>query len=164
MGQRSRAKRAGPPFGSLSSCMYSPAYKGAIEHLSLLWVPSTSMRRVLLGSLIATVLMGPPLGPVSSLMTHVPLPILGVLLCVFIMAALLLLSFWPSKRKRQPTRTCHYFRDRIGEWRWTVRHDNGHILADSGEGYSNKADCVGESKVILNFTGCRTAFSNPRAI
>jgi uncharacterized protein YegP (UPF0339 family) len=30
------------------------------------------------------------------------------------------------------------FRDRAGDWRWRLRHDNGNIIADSGEGYSSK--------------------------
>ena len=25
-----------------------------------------------------------------------------------------------------------------GQWRWRLRHDNGNILADSGEGYASK--------------------------
>ena len=29
--------------------------------------------------------------------------------------------------------------DDLGEWRWRLQHRNGHILADSGEGYSSKA-------------------------
>ena len=29
-----------------------------------------------------------------------------------------------------------------GEWRWRLRHENGNIIADSGEGYHNKADAV----------------------
>jgi uncharacterized protein YegP (UPF0339 family) len=35
------------------------------------------------------------------------------------------------------------FRDRRHEWRWTaVAGENGKILADSGEGYTNKDDAV----------------------
>ncbi|WP_438267404.1 HVO_2922 family protein [Halomarina litorea] len=32
------------------------------------------------------------------------------------------------------------YRDEAGEWRWRLVHRNGNILADSGEGYSRKAD------------------------
>lgn len=32
------------------------------------------------------------------------------------------------------------FRDGAGEWRWRLVHDNGNIIADSGEGYASKAN------------------------
>ncbi|MFP8954546.1 HVO_2922 family protein [Natrialbaceae archaeon A-arb3/5] len=31
------------------------------------------------------------------------------------------------------------YRDRADEWRWRLVHDNGNIIADSGEGYDRKA-------------------------
>ena len=34
------------------------------------------------------------------------------------------------------------YRDSQGEWRWRVRADNGEIVADSAEGYRNRADCL----------------------
>jgi len=36
--------------------------------------------------------------------------------------------------------TFELYRDRAGQWRWRLRHDNGNIVADSGEGYANRAD------------------------
>lgn len=33
------------------------------------------------------------------------------------------------------------FVDAEGEWRWHLLHDNGNIIADSGEGYSKKQNC-----------------------
>lgn len=33
-----------------------------------------------------------------------------------------------------------YYKDRAGEWRWRVKHQNGNIVADSSEGYKNKQD------------------------
>ena len=33
--------------------------------------------------------------------------------------------------------TFELYEDRGGEWRWRLRHDNGNIIADSGEGYSS---------------------------
>ncbi|MCI1145929.1 DUF1508 domain-containing protein [Stenotrophomonas maltophilia] len=30
----------------------------------------------------------------------------------------------------------------VGDWRWRLRADNGRIIATSGEGYQNKADCL----------------------
>ncbi|MFQ3318137.1 MAG: hypothetical protein ACI8UR_000649 [Natronomonas sp.] len=36
------------------------------------------------------------------------------------------------------TRSCRLYRDRGSEWRWRLVHDNGNVLADSGEGYSSR--------------------------
>lgn len=38
----------------------------------------------------------------------------------------------------------HYkvYKDRAGEWRWTFYAANGRKVADSGEGYINKTDCL----------------------
>lgn len=32
------------------------------------------------------------------------------------------------------------YKDKAGEWRWTLRHQNGNIIADSSEGYSSKGN------------------------
>ena len=32
--------------------------------------------------------------------------------------------------------------DRAGDWRWRYTSTNGNIIADSAEGYRNKADCL----------------------
>lgn len=32
-------------------------------------------------------------------------------------------------------------RDATGQWRWRLRAANGRIIAESGEGYHNRADC-----------------------
>ena len=37
--------------------------------------------------------------------------------------------------------TFELYADRVDEWRWRLVHDNGNILADSGEGYSSKQKC-----------------------
>ena len=34
------------------------------------------------------------------------------------------------------------FKDKTGEFRWRLVADNGKTIADSGEGYNNKADCL----------------------
>lgn len=44
-----------------------------------------------------------------------------------------------TKAKHKPVET---YKDRKGEWRWRVRWANGLIAADSGEGYTRRADCV----------------------
>lgn len=35
----------------------------------------------------------------------------------------------------------HFYKDMIGEWRWSLRSRNGKILADSGEGYIKLSSC-----------------------
>ena len=35
--------------------------------------------------------------------------------------------------------TFELYEDSAGEWRWRLRHDNGNIIADSGEGYTTKS-------------------------
>jgi uncharacterized protein YegP (UPF0339 family) len=35
--------------------------------------------------------------------------------------------------------TFELYKGRTGEYRWRLRHDNGNIIADSGEGYTSKA-------------------------
>ncbi|PSQ50324.1 hypothetical protein BRD19_01250 [Halobacteriales archaeon SW_7_65_23] len=34
--------------------------------------------------------------------------------------------------------TFELYRDRADEWRWRLRHQNGNVIADSGEGYGKK--------------------------
>lgn len=34
------------------------------------------------------------------------------------------------------------YQDRAREWRWRLVAANGRIVADSGEGYINKSDCL----------------------
>lgn len=41
-------------------------------------------------------------------------------------------------------------RDSKGEYRWRFRAGNGKILADSGEGYVNKPDCLHAIQIIKN--------------
>ncbi|MFO7833480.1 MAG: HVO_2922 family protein [Halohasta sp.] len=38
--------------------------------------------------------------------------------------------------------TFEVYEDTAGQWRWRLVHDNGNILADSGEGYSSKQKCT----------------------
>lgn len=38
------------------------------------------------------------------------------------------------------THTVGFYRDTKSKWRWHVTHRNGHIVADSGESYSNLSD------------------------
>lgn len=34
------------------------------------------------------------------------------------------------------------YKDNKGEWRWRLLATNNRVLADSGEGYKNKQDCL----------------------
>jgi uncharacterized protein YegP (UPF0339 family) len=34
------------------------------------------------------------------------------------------------------------YKDKAGEFRWRLRHSNGNIIADSGEGYKTKANAI----------------------
>jgi uncharacterized protein YegP (UPF0339 family) len=34
------------------------------------------------------------------------------------------------------------YKDKAGEYRWRLRHQNTNIIADSGQGYNEKADAI----------------------
>lgn len=34
------------------------------------------------------------------------------------------------------------YRDKKREWRWRLRHRNGNIMAESGEGYKRSSSCL----------------------
>lgn len=36
------------------------------------------------------------------------------------------------------TSTFEIYQDEAGDWRWRLVHQNGNIIADSGEGYASK--------------------------
>jgi len=38
--------------------------------------------------------------------------------------------------------TYYVYKDSSSQWRWRLKAVNGRILADSGEGYHNKQDCL----------------------
>lgn len=38
--------------------------------------------------------------------------------------------------------TFELYADAGQQWRWRLRHDNGRIIAESGEGYRAKADAL----------------------
>ena len=42
------------------------------------------------------------------------------------------------------------YQDQIGEWRWTFYAANGRKIADSGEGYHNKVDCLRAMNILKN--------------
>jgi len=38
--------------------------------------------------------------------------------------------------------------DAKGEWRWHLRASNGRIVADSGEGYKDKDECLAGIRIV----------------
>ncbi|XUX00377.1 MAG: HVO_2922 family protein [Dehalogenimonas sp.] len=38
--------------------------------------------------------------------------------------------------------TFELFQDKKGEFRWRLRHQNGNVIADSGEGYTTKGSLL----------------------
>ena len=40
------------------------------------------------------------------------------------------------------------YKDLSGEWRWRLISANSKIIADSGQGYTNKADAVHGAKLV----------------
>jgi len=50
------------------------------------------------------------------------------------------------------------YEDTAGEWRWRLRHRNGNIIADSGEGYSSRSAAEdGINSVKRNAPGAEEA-------
>jgi uncharacterized protein YegP (UPF0339 family) len=41
-----------------------------------------------------------------------------------------------------------YYKDANGDWRWRLRAANNRIIANSGEGYRNKADCQAAVQLV----------------
>ncbi|SFR30438.1 Uncharacterized conserved protein YegP, UPF0339 family [Halorubrum sodomense] len=49
------------------------------------------------------------------------------------------------------------YRDAAAEWRWRLRHRNGNVLADSGEGYASRSNAVeAVTRVKANAPGAET--------
>lgn len=46
----------------------------------------------------------------------------------------------------------YVYPDNNREWRWALYAANGNIIADSGEGYANKQDCVNMINVVATKT------------
>lgn len=42
------------------------------------------------------------------------------------------------------------YKDQANEWRWRLRAHNGKIIADSGEGYSSKANARRAAKALVD--------------
>lgn len=46
--------------------------------------------------------------------------------------------------------TFRVYKDASGEWRWQLTAANNRIIADSGEGYQNKQDCLAAIELVKN--------------
>lgn len=49
--------------------------------------------------------------------------------------------------------TYYVYRDRALQYRWQLVAANGKIIADSGEGYFNRADCIHGIDLVAGSTG-----------
>lgn len=43
----------------------------------------------------------------------------------------------------------HFFKDDADEWRWHRKSENGEIVADSAEGYTDVAECRERAKQLF---------------
>lgn len=42
------------------------------------------------------------------------------------------------------------YKDKLNEWRWYLKAANGKKIAESGEGYKNKSDCLNAIELVKN--------------
>lgn len=47
----------------------------------------------------------------------------------------------------------YVYRDAQGYWRWTLQAANHRKIADSGEGYANKQDCLAAINLVKGSNG-----------
>jgi len=47
----------------------------------------------------------------------------------------------------------YVYRDANGQWRWYLKSANGRKLADSGEGYHNRQDCLTAIQLVSTTGG-----------
>ena len=46
----------------------------------------------------------------------------------------------------------HLYKDKLNQYRWYFEAANGRKLADSGEGYHNRQDCIDAMLIIADTT------------
>jgi len=49
--------------------------------------------------------------------------------------------------------TFERYEDAAGEWRWRLRHDNGNVIADGGEGYASKSNLKRALEGVREYVG-----------
>jgi uncharacterized protein len=47
----------------------------------------------------------------------------------------------------------HVYRDHVSQWRWFLQAGNGKKIANSGEGYFNRADCISAINLVAGSNG-----------
>lgn len=47
----------------------------------------------------------------------------------------------------------YHYKDKAGQWRWRFLANNNKIIADSAEGYHNKADCLSAIEIVKREAG-----------
>lgn len=48
-----------------------------------------------------------------------------------------------------PPKRFHIYKDAAGEWRWALHAAGNHRqIADSGEGYKNRVDCINGARLV----------------
>ncbi len=53
----------------------------------------------------------------------------------------------------------YVYKDAANQWRWTLYAANGRKVANSGEGYFNKTDCVNGLDLTANSRGIPVRFA-----
>jgi hypothetical protein len=48
--------------------------------------------------------------------------------------------------------TVWFYKDNSSEWRWQRKSPNGEIVAESGEGYVRRVDCVNQAMKMFGMT------------
>lgn len=77
---------------------------------------------------------------------------------IFFGNALTVVSFRHRTQKSNPSNNgfsaikFEVFKDKASEWRWNLKADNNKIIADSGEGYVNKQDCLAGVELVKGGT------------
>lgn len=49
--------------------------------------------------------------------------------------------------------TYYLYKDTAGQWRWRLTATNNRIIANSGEGYFNKQDCIHAINLVAASSG-----------
>lgn len=44
--------------------------------------------------------------------------------------------------------TYYIYKDNTGRWRWQLRDENQTIIAESGQAYDNKSDCIASISLV----------------
>jgi len=65
-----------------------------------------------------------------------------------------------KSKKKGGLMTYVIYKDKLNEWRWYLKAANGKKIADSGEGYKNKSDCLNAIGLVKNSKYAGVEFSS----